>query len=265
MPVACSTSALVGSDGSLYYIPAATSFCLLDFTDFAAGSSIIVPVQHDYRIGDPVIFTEEDGASLCTELDVDTTYYVVATTSTTIDVSATKGGTAITLTQSGGNAGADTPGGHINIKFSPFHAVCTIQSWDLTIERESLDITTLPCSLSGSSDGTKIAPFRKTQPGYASGSGTITAIMTDNDDAIGQRMLDNVMLSSQEGARVQLFVNTISDGEATPSPDLTNSMYIEADISMESMSVSVNPDEAITADIGYTVSGITHLFKTDLT
>ena len=61
-------------------------------------------------------------------------------------------------------------------------------------------------------------------------------IFTDNDDALGQRMLDNVMLTSQEGARVRLFVNTVSDGEATPAPDLTASMYIEADIALESMS-----------------------------
>ena len=68
--------------------------------------------------------------------------------------------------------------------------------WDLSIERESLDVTTLPCGVGGT-DGGKYAPFRKTQPGYASGSGTITVIFTDNDDALGQRMLDNVMLTSQ--------------------------------------------------------------------
>ena len=47
MPVACSTSALTGQDGSLYYTPSATKWCLLDFTDFPAGTSITVPSQHD--------------------------------------------------------------------------------------------------------------------------------------------------------------------------------------------------------------------------
>ena len=56
MPVACSTSALTGQDGSLYYTPSATKFCLLDYTDFPAGTSITVPAQHDFRIGDPVVF-----------------------------------------------------------------------------------------------------------------------------------------------------------------------------------------------------------------
>ncbi len=90
----------------------------------------------------------------------------------------------------------------------------------------------------------------------------MTIIFTDNDEALGQRMLDNVMLSSQEGARVQLFLNTISDGATPAAPDLTNSMFIEADISMNSMSVSVNPDDPITAEVGYTVSNVAHLFKT---
>ena len=108
----------------------------------------------------------------------------------------------------------------------------------------------------------KYAPFRKTQPGFTSGTGTITVIFTDNDDALGQRMLDNVMLSSQEGARVKLYVNAVDNGAG--EVDLTNSMYIECDINMESMSVSVNPDDPITADIGYSVSNVTHLFKADL-
>ena len=184
---------------------------------------------------------------------------MVKTTATTIDVSATKGGTAITLTQSGGTSGADTAGGHIGIRYDPFGAVCQIQQWDLTIERESLDVTTLPCGVgSGSATAGKYAAFRKTQPGYASGSGTITVIFTDNDDALGQRMLDNVLLSSQEGARVRLFVNTLADGTDV---DLTNSMYIEADVSLESMSLSVNPNDPITAEIGYTISNVAHLFK----
>ena len=178
-------------------------------------------------------------------------------------MATTIGGTAITLAGDGGTGSANTAG-HIGIKFDPFGAVCQIQSWDLSIERESLDVTTLPCGVGNSVTAGKYAAFRKTQPGYASGSGTITVIFTDNDDALGQRMLDNVMLSSQEGARVRLFVNTVSDGATPAAPDLANSMFIEADISMESMSVSVNPDDPITAEIGYSISNVAHLFKTQL-
>ena len=57
-------------------------------------------------------------------------------------------------------------------------------------------------------------------------------------------------------------MNTVSDGNSVPAPDLGNSMYIEADISLESMSISVNPDDPITAEIGYSISNVAHLFKT---
>ena len=265
MPVACSTSALTGQDGSLYYTPAGTKFCLLDYTDFPAGTSITVPAQHDFRVGDPVVFEEENGGSLCDELTAGDPYFIVATTGTTIDVSATKGGTAITLTQSGGTGSADTPGGHIGIKYDPFGAVCQIVSWDLEITREELDVSTLPCGVGGNSaTGQKYAAFKKFQPGYASGTGSMTVLFTDNDDALGQRMLDNVMLSSQEGARVRLFVNTVGDSSSPPQPDLTNSMFIEASVSLNSMSVSVNTDDPIQAEVGYTISDVKHLFKTDL-
>ena len=265
MPVACSTSALTGQDGSLYYTPAGTKWCLLDFTDFPAGADITVPAKHDFRVGDPVILEEEDGGQLDSAFATDTQYYVVAATTTTIQLSATKGGTAVASGGAGGDDGADTPGGHIGIKYDPYGAVCQIQSWDLEITREELDVTVLPCGIgSGGATAGKYAKFKRFQPGYADGSGSMTILFSDNDDALGQRMLDNVMLSSQEGARVRLFLNTVSDGESTPAPDLTDSMFIEADISMNSMSVSVNPDDPTTAEIGYKVSNVSHLFKTDL-
>ena len=84
------------------------------------------------------------------------------------------------------------------------------------------EFTTLWCGLSGS-PLLKFGVTANTPSSVAlsrampSGSGTITVIFTDNDDALGQRMLDNVMLTSQEGARVRLFVNTVSDGASTPA------------------------------------------------
>ena len=148
--------------------------------------------------------------------------------------------------------------------YDPFGAVCQIQSWDLSIERESLDVTTLNCGVQANALAGKYAPFRRTQAGYATGSGTITVLFTNNDDALGQRMLDNVLLTKQEGARVQLFIDT--QASATPGvPDFSSSIYIEASIALESMSISVDPDNPVTAEIGYTISDVTHLFKTTLT
>ena len=254
MPVACSTSALTGQDGSLYYTPAGTKWCLLaaDFDD--SGNTITVDARHDFRVGDPVTFAVEGTATLDTGLKAAQSYKIATVAANKITL------TGVTI------AGDGTDGdGHVKIFYDPFGAVCQIQSWDLEITRESLDVTTLPCGVGGGgATSGKYAQFKKFQPGYAEGSGSMTIIFTDNDDALGQRMLDNVMLSSQEGARVRLFLNTVSDGETTPAPDLTSSMFIEADISMNSMSVSVNPDDPITAEVGYSVSNVAHLFKTSL-
>lgn len=255
MPVACSTSALTGQDGSLYYTPAGTKWCLLaaDFSD--GDNTITVDARHDFRVGDPVTFAVEGTATIDSGLVAGQTYTV-----------ATVAGDKITLTGVT-IAGDGTDGdGHVKIFYDPFGAVCQVQQWDLEITRESIDVSTLPCGIgSGSATSGKYAKFKKFQPGYAEGSGTITVIFSDNDDALGQRMLDNVMLSSQEGARVRLFLNTVSDGGSPAAPDLASSMYIEASISMNSMSVSVNTDDAITAEVGYTVSDVGHLFKTDIT
>jgi len=252
MPVACSTSALTGQDGSLYYTPAGTKWCLLAADFDSSGNTITVDARNDFRVGDPVTFAVEGTATIDSGLTAGQAYVV-----------ATVAGDKITLTGVT-IAGDGTDGdGHVKIFYDPFGAVCQIQSWDLEISRESLDVTTLPCGVgSGGPTSGKYAKYKTFQPGYAEGTGSITIIFTDNDDALGQRMLDNVMLSSQEGARVRLFLNTISDGATPAAPDLTNSMYIEADINMNSMSVSVNPDDPITADVGYTVSNVAHLFKT---
>ena len=88
-----------------------------DATDFAAGTQITVPVGHDFRIGDPVTFTADGTVALDSALAVDTPYYVVAKTGSTIQISATKGGVPITLNGDGGYEGgggeitaADTTG-----------------------------------------------------------------------------------------------------------------------------------------------------------
>ena len=109
MPISCSSSVLTGVDGSIYFEPAGTQYCLLDNSDFPVGTSIGVPADNDYRVGDPVVFKVEGSGKLDTALTAGTTYYVVKRTATSIDVSAAKGGAAITLKGDGG-LGAATGG-----------------------------------------------------------------------------------------------------------------------------------------------------------
>ena len=261
MPIACSSSALTGQSGSVYYTPAGTTFCLKDFTDFPAGADITVPAIADFRVGDPVVFSEEDGGSIDTALTAGTGYYVVAVSSGAIQVSASKGGTAVTLNGDGGTGTADSAG-HINVKFDPFQAISNVQSYSIEISREELDTTTLPSGVGNG--GGKYAAFRSTQPGYASATGTMTVFFSDNVSGLGNRMLGNVLMREQEGARIRLFNNTVSDGAATPAPDLAVSSFIEGDITLTGVTLDINPDDPQQGEISFSIQNITNLFTTSL-
>ena len=265
MPVACNTSALTGQDGAVFFKPAGTQFCLLDYTDFPAGTSITVPSDNDYQLGDPVAFYEEgtanlDGSLTASTAGLVTAYYVVARTDTSIDVSASPGGTAVTLAGDGGTGSADTPGAanHIKIEYAEFGAICQVREFSVEISREELDVTTLPC---GAQAGSKYAQFRKTQPSYASGTRTMTVYFTDDQTSLANRLISNVLLKSQEGAQVKLYVNAVYSGGVV---DDTASLYIESDVKINSMSMSANPDDPTTAELGFTIQNPTHILSTPI-
>ena len=270
MPVACNTSALTGQEGSIFFKPAGTQFCLLDFTDFPAGDLITVPTDNDYRVGDAVAFYQEgtaniDSALTASTLGSVTAYYITAigAGNNTITVSATNGGSAVTLQGDGGAAGADTPGDANHIKIAPaeFAVVCQVREFSVEISREELDVTTLPCDPC-STGGGKYAAFRKTQSGYASGTGSMTVYFTDDQTSLANRLLANVMLRSQEGAQVKLYINTECTSGAV---DDANSIYIESGISITSMSLSVTPDDATSAELSFTINDPKHILTTDIT
>ena len=270
MPVACNTSALTGQEGSIFFKPAGTKFCLLDFTDFPAGDDITVPAENDYRVGDAVAFYEEGSANLDTKLTASTSgsvtaFYIVAIDAgnTKIQVAATSGGAPITLDGDGGTGSADTPGeaNHIKIEPAEFAVVCQVREFSVEITREELDVTTLPCDPCGGGGGGKYAQFRKTQSGYASGTGSMTVYFTDDQTSLANRLLANVMLRSQEGAEVKLYINTECTSGSVVDAD---SIYIESGISITSMSLSVNPDDATSAELSFTINNPKHILTTDV-
>nr|BAR34295.1 phage major tail protein 2 [uncultured Mediterranean phage uvMED] len=262
MPLQCSASALTGQTGSVYYQPAGTDYCLKDFTDFPAGNDITVPVESDYQIGDPVTFAAAGAAALDTALTDGTTYYVVALGSGSIQVAAAAGGTAITLNGDGGTGSADTSGvaNHINVTYAEWAAIASVNNWSLSIEREQLDVTTLPAGVTNSS---KYAPSRAFVPGYATYSGTMALYFSDNP-GLGARLQSNILLKSQAGAKVRLFNNTVSDGAATPAPDLAASSWVEGDITMTSLSFEVSPDDPQQGEVEFTLENLRQLFTTSL-
>ena len=252
MPVACSTSALGGAEGSVSFVPAGTTFCLLDFTDFPAGSDITVPSTHDFRVGDSVTFTVEGAAKLDGNLTADTAVFVVGTKEDSISVAATAGGTPLVMAGDGGDGTADTPGAanHIGIALSDYQSVCQVASWTVDLSRDELEVTTLPCgdSVAG---GKKYAPTKDFIPSYIDGSGSMTVFFTPEQASLANRLMSNSLLTTQDGAKVKLFVSNSSD------------LYVESDIVLMGFSTGVSPDEATQAEVNFRLTNVTKVFGTD--
>lgn len=161
----------------------------------------------------------------------------------------------------------DTPGdqNHVKLKFADYAAICAVKSFSLDLQREEIDITTLPCGLGNK--GGKYANFRVTQAGYASGSGSMDVIFTSDQTSLANRLLANSMLRVQAGASVKLYVETVAGTGANASkPDDSQSLYLEAPISIAGMSLSVTPDDVTTASISFNLAGQPkHLLGIDLT
>ena len=144
MAIACGGTVLSGNSGSVAITPAGTSLCLLDFTEFptAEPGLIILPEGHGFLVGDAVKFTAEGGATLVGGLTGGTDVYITNITDNKAQVAATAGGEAIAFVNS---LSADTPGGHINMKLSDFTSVCNVTTFDLSLDREQLETTSLSC------------------------------------------------------------------------------------------------------------------------
>ena len=248
---------MTGTDGSVWFQPASTEFCLKDFTDFPAGTSITVPSDHDFRVNDPVKFTAQGTGHIDANLTAGNTYYVVSKTSTTIDVATAAGGSAVTLAGDGGTGSADSSNtgvNHIKIDYAEFAAVCQVKSFTLDLSREEIDTTVLPCTVNTSGS---LASFRTMQAGFASGSGSMEVQFTAVQTNLANRLLGNSMRKNQDGASVRLFINTVG---TTATPSLSDSLYIEAPISIMGFSLNVSPEDVIVGSLNFSLSGQpTHL------
>ena len=148
---------------------------------------------------------------------------------------------------------------HINIELADYLSVCGVREFSIDITRDELDVTTLPCA---DDDGTtddcaKLAEFRRTQAGYASATGTMSVYFTCDQENIANRLLGASLLKSQAGAKVRLYVCTKYDGGEI---DNNSSLYIDASISVTGMSFSVNPDDATTAELTFSVRKMNSVF-----
>ena len=236
----------------MWFQPASTEFCLKDYSDFPSGTSITVPSDHDFRVNDPIKFTVQGSSSIDTALTAGTTYYVTAKTATSISVATAAGGSAITLNGDGGTGSADsvnTSINHIKVDYAEFAAICQVKSFTLDLTREEIDTTVLPCAVNTTGS---LASFRTMQAGFASGTGSMEIQFTDDQTNLANRLLGNSMRRNQDGAEVRLFINTVG---STATPDLNDSLYIQAPISIMGFSLNVSPEDVIMGSLTFSLSG----------
>ena len=142
MPVSCSSVALTGSSGAVYLTPAGTKQCLVAADFSSADNTITVDTDHDFYVGDKVMFAETKGATLDTGVDDTTLYRISAITANKITIVKDSDSSAVTF----GGDGVDN-GGHVEMFFSPAVGVCEVREWSIDYQRDQLDTSVLPCTV----------------------------------------------------------------------------------------------------------------------
>ena len=252
MPIACSTSVITGSDGYVAFKFAGTEFCLVA-EDFAAGTpaKITVPASHEFQVGDKVKIHPVGTATLdsgLTVVDGDAVAMVSAVAAEEITVVEASDGGAITLA---GDATGSDQANHFEISLSEYSSICSIKEYSLSLERESIDITTLPCKPCEGA-GSKYASFRTTAPGYAAAEGSMTVLFSKDANSASNRLLANSMLQDQAGAVAKFYIDAVC-GDDGVDDSLSN--YIEAPITLNGFEITVNTEDAVEATINFGFAG----------
>jgi len=238
---------LSGTSGALYYKPAGTTGTFGESDVTVADDEITVQPYLNLKVGDPVVFSvvnSQTGGSgtgtLPAGISAATTYYVIAYTASTgvLQVSATAGGASITITDDGTAAAPN----EFQVAYADYAAVGQVQSWSLEISRSEIDVTTI-----GQTAG-QYAPFRAYIPGFADSSGTATVYVTNEDSALSNRMVEDVLQRQQVGCAFKLY----TDKQSTEA--LSRSIAMDA--VLISASLNINPDDAKQVEIAFRPTGV---------
>ena len=237
---------LSGTSGALYYKPAGTTGSFGESDVTVADDEITVQPYLNLKVGDPVqfsLFNSQTGGSgtgtLPAGIAAATTYFVIAYTAATgvMEVSATLGGASIDITDDGT---AVSPN-EFQVAYAEYAAVGQVQSWSFEISRAEIDVTTI-----GQTAG-QYAPFRAYIPGFADGTGTATVYVTNEDAALSNRMVEDVLQRQQVGCGFKLY----TDKQGTEA--LSRSIAMDA--VLLSASLNINPDDAQQVEITFRPSG----------
>ena len=208
------TTVLSGTSGALYYKPAGTTGTFGESGVNVGTDTITVAPYLNFKVGDPVVFSivnsQTGGAgsgTLPAGISAATTYYVISYTAATgaLQVSATAGGATITITDDGTAAAPN----EFQVAYADYAVVGQVRDWSFEISRAEIDVTTI-----GQTPG-QYVPFRSYISGFGDGSGTATVYMTNEDAALSNRMIEDVLQRQQTGAAFKLYTCLLY---TSPSP-----------------------------------------------
>ena len=237
---------LSGTSGALFYKPAGTTGTFPETGVTIATDVITIQPYLNLKVGDPVVFSvvnSQTGAAgsgtLPAPIAAATTYYVLTYTAATgaLTVSATLGGVILPITDDGT---AVSPN-EFQVEYAAYASVGQVQSWSFEISRAEIDVTTI-----GQTAG-QYAPFRAYIPGFADGTGTATVYVTNEDAALSNRMVEDVLQRQQVGCGFKLY----TDKQGTEA--LSRSIAMDA--VLLSASLNINPDDAQQVEITFRPSG----------
>ena len=241
------TTVLSGTSGALYYKPAGTTGTFAEAAVNFSTDVITVEPYLNFKVGDPVVFsvfnaqTNSTGTgTLPGGITGGTTYYVLSYTAATgaLTVSATAGGTILAITDDGTAVAPN----EFKVAYATFAAVGQVRDWSFEITRAEIDVTTI-----GQTPG-QYVPFRNFIAGFADGSGTATVYMTNEDAALSNRMIEDVLQRQQTGAAFKLYTDQVFSGGAL-SEALSRSIAFEAVLT--SASLNINPDDAQSVTVNF--------------
>lgn len=237
---------LSGTSGALYYKPAGTTGSFVSADVNAASNTITLRAYLNLRVGDPVKFRIVSGqtggsgtGTLPAPLSAATTYYVISYTAATgaTQVSTSAGGAALDITDTGTLAAPN----EFEIYYADYAAVGQVKSWSFEVSRAEIDVTTI-----GQAAG-QYAPFRAYIPGFADGNGSATVYVTNEDSALSNRMVEDVLQRQQVGCAFKLY----TDKQSTEA--LSRSIAMDA--VLLTASLAINPDDAQQVDITFRPTG----------
>jgi hypothetical protein len=238
---------LSGTSGALYYKPAGTTGTFGESNVNVANDEITIQQYLNLKVGDQVKFrivNSQTGAAgsgtLPAPISSATTYFVLSYTAATgvLTVSTSAGGSILAITDDGTLAAPN----EFEVYYADYSAVGQVQNWSFEINRAEIDVTTI-----GQTVG-QYAPFKAYIPGFADGNGSASVYVTNEDSALSNRMVEDVLQRQQVGCAFKLYTDKGSTEALSRS--------ISMDAVLLTATLNINPDDAQMVEITFRPTGV---------